>query len=164
MSNLWDFSAKAIDGDDRKFSDLDGQVCLVVNVASECGLTPQYDGLQRLYTQYRAHGFEILGFPCNQFGGQEPGSDAEIHAYGLKYYGIEFPMFGKVEVNGASRHPLFEWLTEQEVGPDGRGDVAWNFAKFLIGKDGQLVARFAPTVEPCSKDLTNILDEALAQS
>jgi len=163
MSNLYDYSAKSIDGDDRKLSEFNGQVVLIVNVASECGLTPQYDGLQRLYSRYRDGGLEILGFPCNQFGGQEPGSEAEIQKFCRSNYGVEFPLFEKVEVNGDDRHPLYAWLTGQEVGPDGAGDIAWNFAKFLVARDGTVVARFEPTIEPCSTDITSQIDEELGK-
>ena len=124
MSALCDFSAKRIEGNERKLSDFDGKVCLIVNVASECGLTPQYDGLQRLYTQYRDSGLEILGFPCNQFGKQEPGSAAEIQDVCRTNYGVEFPLFEKIEVNGDGRHPLYAWLASEEVGPDAAGDIA----------------------------------------
>jgi glutathione peroxidase len=163
MSNLYDYSAKSIDGDERKLSDFNGKVVLIVNVASECGLTPQYDGLQRLYSRYRDGGLEILGFPCNQFGGQEPGSEAEIQKFCRSNYGVEFPLFEKVEVNGDDRHPLYAWLTGQEVGPDGAGDIAWNFAKFLVARDGTLIARFEPTIEPCSTDITSRIDEELGK-
>jgi glutathione peroxidase len=163
MSNLYDYSAKSIDGDERKLSDFNGKVVLIVNVASECGLTPQYDGLQRLYSRYRDGGLEILGFPCNQFGGQEPGSEAEIQKFCRSNYGVEFPLFEKVEVNGDDRHPLYTWLTGQEVGPDGAGDIAWNFAKFLVARNGTVVARFEPTIEPCSTDITLQIDEELGK-
>ncbi len=163
MSILSDFSAKSIEGNERKLSDFDGDVCLLVNVASECGLTPQYDGLQRLYSRYRDSGFEILGFPCNQFGGQEPGSDGEIHEFCSTNYGVEFPLFGKIDVNGDHRHSLYRWLTGEEASPDGASDIAWNFAKFLIGRDGTLIARFAPAVEPCSSEVTSRIEEALGK-
>lgn len=163
MSILSDFSAKSIEGNERKLSDFDGDVCLLVNVASECGLTPQYDGLQRLYSRYRDSGFEILGFPCNQFGGQEPGSDGEIHEFCSTNYGVEFPLFGKIDVNGDHRHSLYRWLTGEEASPDGAGDIAWNFAKFLIGRDGTLIARFASAVEPCSSEVTSRIEEALGK-
>jgi glutathione peroxidase len=158
MSNLSDFSAKSIEGEERKISEFAGKICLIVNVASECGLTPQYDGLQRLYAEYRDRDFEILAFPCNQFGGQEPGSEAEISRFCRTNYGVEFPMFEKVEVNGDDRIPLYAWLANDDVGPDGAGDIAWNFAKFLIDADGNLVARFAPTVEPCADVVTGRID------
>jgi glutathione peroxidase len=161
MSNLHDFSANTIRGDDCSLGGFTGKVCLVVNVASECGLTPQYEGLQRLYDEYRAQGFEILGFPCNQFGGQEPGSESEIADFCETNFGVEFPMFGKLEVNGEARHPLYGWLTGEGVGPDEKGDVAWNFAKFLVGRDGELLARFSPTAEPCSASVKAAVEAAL---
>lgn len=162
MANLHDFEAKTIRGDECKLSSFAGKTCLVVNVASECGLTPQYDGLQRLYRDYRDRGLEVLGFPCNQFGAQEPGSEAEIADFCQTQFGVEFPMFGKVDVNGVERHPLFAWLTAEEAGPDASGDVAWNFAKFLVGPDGRLVARFAPPTEPCSEEVRTAIEEALS--
>jgi len=130
-------------------------------VASACGLTPQYDGLQRLYSEYRDQGLEILGFPCNQFGAQEPGSESEIAEFCETNFGVEFPMFSKIEVNGGERHPLYAWLTGEEVGPDGAGDVAWNFAKFLVGRDGELVARFEPATEPCAAEVKQRIEAAL---
>ncbi len=163
MATLYDFEARDIEGRDRKLSEFEGRVCLVVNVASECGLTPQYDGLQRLYDRYRDRDFEILAFPCNQFGAQEPGSEAEIQEFCTTNFGVAFPLFAKVEVNGTSRTPLYAWLTESAVGPDEADDVAWNFAKFLIGRDGEVIARFAPPVEPCAAEITERIEEALAQ-
>jgi glutathione peroxidase len=162
MTTLHDFTALDIEGHERKLSDYAGQVCLVVNVASECGLTPQYEGLQRLYARYHDAGLEILGFPCNQFGGQEPAGEDEIQTFCRTQFGVEFPMFGKIEVNGEGRHPLYAWLCAEGAGPDGAGDIAWNFAKFLVGRDGQVVARFAPPVEPGAKEITTRLEEALA--
>ena len=161
MATLSDFRAMSIMGDERKLSDFEGQVCLIVNVASECGLTPQYDGLQRLYQQFRDRGFEILAFPCNQFGGQEPGSEDEIRSFCEKNYGVEFPMFAKIEVKGEGQDPLYAWLTAEETEPDGAGPIAWNFAKFLIDREGRIAARFAPTVEPCSTDVTTRVEALL---
>ena len=161
MANLHDFEVKSIRGDACSLSSFEGKVCLIVNVASECGLTPQYDGLQRLYSEYRGRGFEILGFPCNQFGAQEPGSESEIATFCETNFGVEFPMFSKIDVNGDGRDPLYSWLTGAETGPDAAGDVAWNFAKFLVGKDGAVVARFAPPTEPCSEDVKTKIEEAL---
>ncbi|MGB0621694.1 MAG: glutathione peroxidase [Myxococcota bacterium] len=161
MSTLHDFSAKTIRGDDCDLSSFAGKVCLVVNVASQCGLTPQYDGLQRLYDEYREQGFEILGFPCNQFGSQEPGTEGEIATFCETNYGVGFPLFSKVEVNGAGADPLYQWLTGEDSKPDGAGDVAWNFAKFLINKDGRVVARFAPPTEPCSAEVKQEIEAAL---
>jgi glutathione peroxidase len=163
MSTLHDFEARRINGNEQKLSVYAGKVCLVVNVASECGLTPQYDGLQRLYDRYRDDGFEVLAFPCNQFGDQEPGTESEIQTFCARNFGVEFPLFGKLEVNGPGRHPLYAWLTAQAVGPDEAGDIGWNFAKFLIGRDGEVLARFAPNVEPCSAEITKRVDEALAK-
>ena len=162
MTTLHDFEAKGIDGAGRNLADYQGKVCLVVNVASECGLTPQYDGLQRLYAQYRDRGFEILAFPCNQFGEQEPGSEAEIDRFCRTQFGVEFSMFGKIDVNGVGRDALYAWLTEAEAGPDASGEIAWNFAKFLVGQDGEILARFGPAIEPCSKDVTTRIEQALA--
>ena len=161
MATMHDFRAMSIAGEERKLSDFGGKVCLLVNVASKCGLTPQYDGLQRLYSQYRDQDLEILAFPCNQFGGQEPGSEDEIREFCETNYGVEFPMFSKIDVNGEGRDPLYAWLTAEETEPDGPGDIAWNFAKFLIDREGRIAARFAPTVEPCSKELTARIEALL---
>lgn len=161
MSKLHDFTMLDIDGESRAFSELQGRVVLVVNVASKCGLTPQYDGLERLYDEYRSQGLEILGFPCNQFMEQEPGTESEIKEFCTVQYGVRFPLFTKINVNGEGRAPLYAWLAGQNVGPDGPGDIAWNFAKFLIGKDGGLLARFAPQVEPCSEEIKQRIDAAL---
>ena len=161
MSTFHDFSAKTIRGDDCDLSSFAGKVCLVVNVASKCGLTPQYDGLQRLQQELEPRGGVVLGFPCNQFMEQEPGSEAEIKDFCTTNYGVTFPLFSKIEVNGAGRHPLYTWLTEQPSQPDGPGEIAWNFAKFVIGRDGSLVARFSPQVEPQAPELVAALDRAL---
>jgi glutathione peroxidase len=134
---------------------------LVVNVASKCGLTPQYDGLQRLYDEFRDRGFEILGFPCNQFAGQEPGTEAEVKSFCSLNYGVQFPLFSKIEVNGPGRAPLYDWLCSADVGPEPAGDIKWNFGKFLIGRDGAVCARFDPSVEPCSKELKSAVEAAL---
>ena len=136
-------------------------MCLVVNVASACGLTPQYDGLQRLYSEYKSQGLEILGFPCNQFGAQEPGTDSEIAKFCETNFGVEFPMFSKLDVNGEGRDPLYGWLTGEEIGPEGSGDIAWNFAKFLVGRDGSLIARFDPPTEPCAEAVKQKIEAAL---
>lgn len=161
MPSLHDFSAKTIRGDDCTLDRFEGKVCLVVNVASECGLTPQYDGLKRLYDEYRSQGFEVLGFPCNQFAGQEPGTDDEIAAFCTNHYAVDFPLFSKIEVNGDGRHPLYAWLTAADVGPDDAGDVAWNFAKFLVDGEGRVIARFAPQTEPCADEVKSAVEAAL---
>jgi len=161
MSNLHDFKVKDIEGREQDLGELAGKVVLVVNVASKCGLTPQYDGLQRLYGEYRGRGLEVLGFPCNQFMGQEPGTEAEIQEFCTVQFGVTFPMFSKVEVNGPGQAPLYAWLTAETVGPEEAGDVKWNFGKFLIGKDGKVVARFSPQVEPCSAEIKQAVEDAL---
>lgn len=161
MPRLSDFETTDIDGRAKPLSDFDGKVVLVVNVASKCGLTPQYDGLQRLHDEFHDRGFEILGFPCNQFAGQEPGTEAEVKRFCSLNYGVRFPMFSKIEVNGPGRAPLYEWLCSAEVGPEPAGDIKWNFGKFLIGRDGAVCARFDPSVEPCSKELKAAVEAAL---
>jgi len=161
MPNLHEFKLKTIDGEEKQLSDYAGKAVLLVNVASKCGLTPQYDGLQRLYEQYRGRGLEILGVPCNQFAGQEPGSEAEIKEFCSTQYGVDFPLFSKVEVNGEGADPLYGWLTSQDVGPEGPGDVKWNFGKFLVAKDGSLAGRFEPTTEPQSDELTSAIEALL---
>ena len=162
-ATLYDFSLRAIDGTEKPLADYRGKAVLVVNVASKCGLTPHYGGLQKIYDEYREDGLEILGFPCNQFGAQEPGSEAEIQKFCSTRYKVTFPMFAKIEVNGKKRTPLYAWLTAQPTLPDGPGDIAWNFAKFLIGKDGRVRARFDPSTEPTGNELRNAIAEALAE-
>lgn len=162
MSGLHDFDATTIDGKDRSLSDFTGKVVLVVNVASKCGLTPQYEGLQRLYDRFHDQGLEILGFPCNQFAGQEPGSDAEVLDFCTTNFGVTFPLFSKIDVNGDGRHPLYGWLAEEELAPEGAGDVKWNFGKFLVGRDGRPLARFAPPTEPEAQELMAAIQGALA--
>ena len=161
MSNAHEFSHRTIDGEEKSLAEYRGRAVLVVNVASQCGLTPQYEGLQKLYEANAGRGLVVLGFPCNQFGAQEPGSEEEIKGFCTSRYAVTFPMFAKVEVNGEGAHPLFQWLTAQDVGPDGSGAVKWNFAKFLVRPDGELIARFAPTVTPDAEELTRAIDEAL---
>jgi glutathione peroxidase len=158
-----DFTMKTITGEPQKLADYGGRVLLVVNVASKCGLTPHYAGLQALHDEYRARGFCVLGFPCNQFGGQEPGSDADVKSFCETRYGVSFPMFSKIQVNGAGRAPLYAWLTAEPTKPDGPGDIKWNFAKFVIGKDGRVRARFDPRAEPASAEIRAAIDAALAE-
>ena len=150
MTTLFDFSARRLDGQERSLSDFKGQVTLVVNVASQCGFTPQYSGLEDLYRSYRDKGFAVLGFPCNQFGHQEPGDEAEIRSFCDMQYGVTFPMFAKIDVNGADAHPLYRWLKEQKPGLLGTEGIKWNFTKFLVGRDGQVIKRYAPTEAPAS--------------
>ena len=161
-SSLHEFTATTIDGESKSLADYRGKALLVVNVASKCGLTPHYAGLEKLYEELRAQGLEVLGFPCNQFAGQEPGSEAEVKEFCTTRYGVTFPLFAKVEVNGPGRAPLFAWLTSQPSAPDGPGDVKWNFAKFVVGRDGRVRARFAPTVAPDAPELREALSAALA--
>ncbi len=161
--SLHDFSHKTIDGAEQSLSAYAGRVLLVVNVASRCGLTPHYAGMQSLHESYAAKGFSVLGFPCNQFAGQEPGSEADIKAFCETKYGVTFPMFAKLDVNGPARAPLYAWLTSQDTKPDGSGDVTWNFAKFVIGKDGRVAARFGPRVEPNAPEVRAAIDAALAR-
>jgi glutathione peroxidase len=148
MKTAFDFSAPRLNGKDEKLSQYKGKVLLIVNTASECGFTPQYKGLQALHDQYAAQGFEVLGFPCNQFGGQEPGEGEEISSFCELNYGVKFPLFEKVDVNGSNAHPLWSFLKEQAPGALGIEAVKWNFTKFLVGKDGKVVKRYAPQTEP----------------
>ena len=161
MTSIYDFKAATIDGEEHSLRDYAGKVLLVVNVASQCGLTPHYAGLQELYQSFGDRGFAVLGFPCNQFGSQEPGSEGEIKKFCETRFGVTFPMFAKVEVNGAQRHPLYAFLTAQPTQPDGPGDIQWNFAKFLIGRDGKVAARFAPATAPVSEEIVGAIEKAL---
>ena len=156
MTTAHEFTAKTITGTDKKLDDYKGQVLLIVNVASECGLTPQYFGLEALNKEYRGRGLRILGFPANEFGGQEPGTESEIKAFCESRYAVTFDMFSKVVVKGAEIHPLFAWLTG-ETG----GDIKWNFGKFLVGKNGEILARFEPNIEPDAAELTQAIEKAL---
>lgn len=146
-TSLADFSAETIDGEVAELADYEGQVVLVVNTASQCGFTPQYAGLQKLQEEYGDRGFTVLGFPCDQFGGQEPGDNAEIADFCESSFGVTFPMFGKVDVNGKNTHELWSWLKSEQKGLI-NGAIKWNFTKFLIGKDGKPVSRFAPKMAP----------------
>ena len=159
MTSLASFTATSIDGRSVELSDYAGQVVLVVNTASECGFTPQYAGLQELHDSYADRGFTVLGFPCDQFGGQEPGTEDEIAAFCERNYGVSFPMFAKVDVNGDDAHPLFRWLREEKGGVLG-DRIKWNFTKFLVGKDGQVVKRYPPTTKP--ERLVDDIEQALA--
>ena len=144
MPNLHDFSVKTIDGQSKSLKEYKGKPVLLVNVASACGLTPQYTGLEKLFREYRDQGLVVLGLPCNQFGAQEPGSEAEIQQFCSLNYGVSFPLTSKIEVNGAGAHPLYAWLR----GETGGADIQWNFEKFLVGKDGRVVRRYSPKTVP----------------
>jgi glutathione peroxidase len=145
---IYDFTVKDSKGKDVSFSNFKGKPILVVNVASKCGLTPQYEGLEILHKKFSKQGLVIVGFPCNQFGAQEPAPDAEIQQFCQVNYGVTFPVMGKIDVNGPSSSPLYEYLKANSPGVGGTDPIKWNFAKFLIGKDGLVSERFAPTVEP----------------
>ena len=145
--SIYQFSVQDAHGDPHTLSEYQGKVLMIVNVASKCGFTPQYTGLQALYGKMREQGFEILGFPCDQFGHQEPGSDAEIQQFCQLNYDVSFPVFSKIEVNGAGAHPLYRYLTSQQKGSKGEA-IEWNFTKFLIDREGKPVARFASAVTP----------------
>jgi glutathione peroxidase len=144
----WDFEAASITGAPVPLSTYQGKVALIVNTASECGLTPQYKGLQALHERFADQGLVVLGFPCNQFGSQEPGSNEQIAQFCEINYGVSFPMFARVDVNGDSAHPLFKWLKSEQPGLLGIEAIKWNFSKFLIGRDGRVIERYAPTTSP----------------
>ena len=160
MTTLSDFSATAIDGTDSDLSQYAGKVVLVVNTASQCGFTPQYAGLEKLARDYGSRGLVVLGFPCDQFGHQEPGDEAEIKDFCSLRYDVTFPMFSKVDVNGSDAHPLWTWLKDEKGGFLGIDAIKWNFTKFLVGRDGHVVKRYAPTETPAS--LAGDIEAALA--
>ena len=157
-----DIAVKTLSGQDASLGDLAGKTLLVVNVASKCGLTPQYAGLQRLHDQYRERGFAVVGFPCNQFGAQEPGTPEEIGEFCSANYGVSFPMFEKIEVNGPGRHPIYTELTAVPDAEGESGDIQWNFEKFLVGRDGKVVGRFRPLTEPEAPEVVAAIEASLA--
>ena len=159
MASIYDFSARDIDGNERSLADFRGKALLVVNVASKCGFTPQYKGLEALQKTWHERGFEVLGFPCDQFGHQDPGDEAEIRSFCSLTYDVSFPMFSKIEVNGDNAHPLYRWLKAEKKGLLGTEGIKWNFTKFLIDREGQVVERYAPTDTPeaIGKDLPKVL-------
>lgn len=179
MSSIYDIEVVTIDGKTQQLSEYKGKTLLIVNTASECGLTPQYDALEKLYQERKDQGLEILGFPCNQFGAQEPGEEAEIKSFCMARFGVTFPMFSKIEVNGEGRHPLYQLLfsaiPERTAAPDSDfveklkgygfevkdGNILWNFEKFLVNKDGEVIGHFAPDMAPDAPILINALNEAL---
>lgn len=152
QKSIYDFTVKSIDGKDVKMSDYKGKVLLIVNVASKCGFTPQYKGLEELYRKYQKDGLVVMGFPCNQFAGQEPGSNEEIKTFCKTNYDVTFPMFDKIDVNGDNTAPLYQYLKEQAPGILSTKDIKWNFTKFLIDKNGKVIERFAPATTPESID------------
>ncbi len=161
MTSIYDFTMKDIDGNEVKLDAYRGQAALIVNVASRCGYTPQYEGLEAIYKKYKGKGFVILGFPANNFGAQEPGTEKEIKSFCSLTYGVTFPMFAKISVKGADQHPFYNFLTRQETNPEFSGEIGWNFAKFLIGKDGKIVARFGPGDEPDGEKVTGAIEKEI---
>ena len=160
MSNIYDFEAQTITGESVKLSDHRGKVILIVNTASKCVFTPQFEGLEKLWKDLGQQGLVILGFPCNQFGGQDPGANDEIASFCQLNYGVSFPMMAKVDVNGSQAHPLYQYLVKEAPGILGTKSIKWNFTKFLIAKDGRVLGRYAPTDAP--KALRADIEKALA--
>ena len=161
-TSVLDFKMKDIDGNDVKLKKYKGNVLLVVNVASKCGYTPQYEGLQATYAKYKDKGFYVLGFPANNFGGQEPGTATEIKEFCASKYHVTFPMFAKISVKGDDQDPLYSFLTSKETNPDFAGDIKWNFSKFLVDRGGKVVARFEPKDKPDSLEVTAAIEKYLA--
>ncbi|PYT04596.1 MAG: glutathione peroxidase [Acidobacteria bacterium] len=161
MNSIYDFSLKDIDHKEVNLSQYRGKVVLVVNVASRCGYTPQYEGLQKVYMKYRDRGFVILGFPANNFMAQEPGTDEEIKTFCSAKYNVTFPIFSKISVKGDDIHPLYKYLTSKETDPEFGGDIKWNFSKFLVDKTGKIIARFEPKVTPESDPVIQAIEKAL---
>ena len=160
MTNIYQFEAELLEGENKSFSDYQGKVLLIVNTASKCGFTPQFAGLEKLYKKYKDQGLEVLGFPCNQFGGQDPGTNEQIGSYCQRNYGVSFPMFAKVNVKGPEAHVIFRYLTNNSKGILGNG-IKWNFTKFLINKKGEVINRYAPTTKP--EDIEQDIEKALAE-
>lgn len=159
-STVYDFEARQINGKDIALSEFKGKVMLIVNTASQCGFTPQFGGLEELHKTYAGKGLAVLGFPCNQFGAQDPGSDSEIAEFCQVNYGVSFPMMSKIDVNGPAAHPLYKWLSAEAPGLLGSKAIKWNFTKFLVGKDGEVIRRYAPQDKPA--DLKADIERALA--
>ncbi len=148
MTSIYDLSAEKLEGGNQNFTDYRGKVLLIVNTASKCGFTPQFEGLERVYKEYESQGLVVLGFPCNQFGSQDPGANSEIGEFCQRNYGVSFPMFAKIDVNGDDAHPLYKYLTKEAKGILGSEAIKWNFTKFLVGKDGNVIDRYASTTKP----------------
>jgi glutathione peroxidase len=159
--SVYETEIHALDGADDLLADDKGKVTLMVNVASKCGLTPQYTGLEKMQEKYADRGFSVVGFPCNQFGEQEPGSPEEIATFCSTTYGVTFPLSEKIDVNGDNRHPLYKQLTAVADAEGHDGDIRWNFEKFLVGRDGNVIARFSPMVEPEAPELVDAIEKAL---
>jgi glutathione peroxidase len=160
-SSLYEFTMPALNGTPTPLAGFKGKVLLVVNVASQCGYTPQYEGLQALYKKYKDQGFVIAGFPANNFGEQEPGTNEEIGAFCRSKFGVTFPMFSKISVKGSDKAPLYQFLTDKSVNPKTGGEIQWNFTKFLVDRNGRVIQRFEPAVEPQSGELVSAVESAL---
>lgn len=161
MSSIYQFEAELLEGETKALADYKGKVMLIVNTASKCGFTPQFAGLEKLYEKYKAQGLEVLGFPCNQFGGQDPGTNKEIGAFCQRNYGVSFPMFAKVDVKGPEAHVIFRFLTREAKGILGSRNIKWNFTKFLVGRNGEVLGRYAPTTKPDALEAD--IEKALAK-
>jgi glutathione peroxidase len=161
MKTIYDFEAAQMNGQSMSLAPLRGQVILIVNTASACGFTPQFGGLEKLHQAYESQGLRVMGFPCNQFGSQDPGSNADIANFCQSNYGVTFPMMEKIEVNGSSAHPLYQWLCAEAPGLLGSKAIKWNFTKFLVGRDGRVLKRYAPMDKP--ENLKADIEAALAQ-
>ncbi len=161
MSNIYQFNAERLEGGEQSLADYQGKVLLIVNTASKCGFTPQFTGLEQLYAQYKERGLIVLGFPCNQFGGQEPGNSEQIGEFCQRNYGVSFPMFAKVDVKGAEAHPLFRYLTRETKGFINK-NIKWNFTKFLIGRNGEVLGRFGSMSKP--ESLAEEIEKALSSN
>lgn len=162
MTNLYQFEADLLEGETKSLADYQGKVLLIVNTASKCGFTPQFAGLEKIYEKYKEQGFEVLGFPCNQFGGQDPGSNQEIGSFCQRNYGVSFPMFAKVDVKGPEAHAIFRYLTREAKGILGSENIKWNFTKFLVSRDGKVLNRYAPTTKP--ENLEEDIEKALGNA
>ena len=161
---MFDFKVKDIDGNAVDLSKYKGDVLLVVNTASKCGYTPQYKGLEAVYEKYKGRGFEVLAFPANEFGKQEPGTDQEIKTFCTTNYNVSFPVFSKIVVKGQGIHPLYQYLTSRDTNPKFGGDIPWNFTKFLVDRKGHVIARFEPKADPQSPEVTSAIEAALAEN
>jgi len=159
MTTIYDFSAEKLEGGEQALSDYQGKVLLIVNTASKCGFTPQFEGLEKVYQKYQSQGLVVLGFPCNQFAGQDPGSNNEIGEFCQRNYGVSFPMFAKIDVNGSDAHPIYKFLTKEAKGILGTEAIKWNFTKFLVGRDGNVIDRFATATKP--EDMAKDIEKAL---
>ena len=160
MTTIYDISAEKLEGGEQSLSDYQGKVLLIVNTASKCGFTPQFEGLEKVFQKYRAQGLVVLGFPCNQFAGQDPGNNSEIGEFCQRNYGVSFPMFAKIDVNGSDAHPIYKFLTKEAKGILGTESVKWNFTKFLVGRDGNVIDRFATATKP--EDMAKDIEKALS--